>query len=124
MREGEETAGHWDAELRGTLVRAWPVGVVLASLVVVGLSPSPLPQWFEGQDKLHHVVGLLVFAVTLRAAFSRLSWRGFWIACVVASGSIELAQALLPARTPSMEDLGASLAGAALGWWVWALFED
>ena len=114
------------AGIRRGHAAAWlvPLAMVLGALVFVGVAPAPVPQWFEGQDKLHHAAALLVFSVTLRAAFPRLGWRGFAVTCAAVGGGIELVQALFAQRTASLADFGADLIGALLGWWAWSLLRE
>lgn len=117
-----------DAELRcgeaGALPpapsRPWlgrlPLAVVAVLVMVVGLEPVPVPEWFPQQDKLHHLLGFAALCFTARLAFPRA--RSGWLvaACLLAALLIELCQGLfLPARTASLGDMAANARGVLLG---------
>jgi len=99
-------------------LRVLPFIAVLAVILFTGLRPEPVPQVFDQQDKLHHLLGFAALMFTLRLAFAQ--WRVVWAvaACLGAAVLIELAQGLLPNRwatcwpTPS----ACCWAGAVSGW--------
>jgi VanZ family protein len=89
--------------------------VVLAILLYAGLRPEHIPEFFNEEDKLHHLAGFAALALSTRMAFPRGSvlWQ---IAGMVLLGVfIELAQELLPDRTSSIWDILANLTGIAVG---------
>ena len=104
------------------LWRWGPVAVVMA--LIFGASSVPdLPAPPGGvSDKTAHLVAYAVLgAVALRAIadmrWERCTWRTSWQAWVFAAGygaTDELHQALVPARTPSVQDWIADAYGAAL----------
>lgn len=93
-----------------------PFIAVLAVILFSGLKPEPVPQMFEQQDKLHHLLGFAALMFTLRLAFPR--WRLFWavLASLGAALAIEIAQGLQPHRTASTGDMLANTLGVLLGW--------
>ncbi|RMI00629.1 VanZ family protein [Stutzerimonas nitrititolerans] len=93
-----------------------PFIAVLAVILFSGLKPEPVPQVFEQQDKLHHLLGFAALMFTLRLAFPR--WRLFWavLASLSAALAIEIAQGLQPHRTASAGDMLANTLGVLLGW--------
>ncbi|HBB78726.1 MAG TPA: VanZ family protein [Pseudomonas sp.] len=93
-----------------------PFTAVLAVILFSGLKPEPVPQMFEQQDKLHHLLGFAALMFTLRLAFPR--WRLFWavLASLSAALAIEIAQGLQPHRTASVGDMLANTLGVLLGW--------
>jgi len=93
-----------------------PFTAVLAVILFSGLKPEPVPQMFEQQDKLHHLLGFAALMFTLRLAFPR--WRLFWavLASLSAALAIEIAQGLQPHRTASVADMLANTLGVLLGW--------
>lgn len=97
-------------------LRVVPFLVVLAIILFTGLRPEPVPQVFDQQDKLHHMLGFAALIFTLRMAFPQ--WRVFW--CIVlslgAATLIELGQSLLPNRQASLGDMLANAVGVLLGW--------
>lgn len=97
-------------------LRVLPFLIVLAVVLASGLRPEPVPQFFDQQDKLHHLLGFAALAFTLRLAFARLSFlwgSGFAVAAALL---IELAQSLLPHRMASRWDMLANVLGVLLGW--------
>lgn len=89
-------------------------------LVASAIGPSsPVPSLFPHQDKLEHLVG-----------FAALSFAMFWrnvrapVSALVLVGlgiGVEMAQALVPSRSPSLADAAFSLAGVSVGWFAaWA----
>lgn len=98
------------------LFRIAPFFVVLAVILFSGLKPEPVPQVFDQQDKLHHLLGFAALMFTLRLAFPQ--WRVFWAITLslAAAVLIELAQALIPNRWASMGDMLANTLGVLLGW--------
>lgn len=92
-----------------------PFLVVLAVILFTGLRPEPIPQSFDQQDKLHHLLGFAAFAFTLRMAFPR--WRLGW-ALLLSLGTgllIEVAQGYQPHRYASVGDMLANSLGVLLG---------
>ncbi|MHB0806743.1 VanZ family protein [Stutzerimonas nitrititolerans] len=98
------------------VLRVLPFIAVLAVILFSGLKPEPVPQVFEQQDKLHHLLGFAALMFTLRLAFPR--WRLFWavLASLSAALAIEIAQGLQPHRTASAGDMLANTLGVLLGW--------
>lgn len=97
-------------------LRVLPFIAVLAVILFTGLRPEPVPQVFDQQDKLHHLLGFAALMFTLRLAFAQ--WRVVWAvaACLGAAVVIELAQGLLPNRWASLGDMLANTLGVLLGW--------
>lgn len=97
-------------------LRALPFLAVLAVILFTGLRPEPVPQVFDQQDKLHHLLGFAALMFTLRLAFPQ--WRVFWAisASLAAAVMIELAQSLMPNRWASLGDMLANTLGVLLGW--------
>jgi VanZ family protein len=98
-------------------IQRWlPFACVLAMLLVGGLSFDPLPMTFSQQDKLQHLIGFIVFSVTLRHALPQMELGHLLVVGLMLSGGIELCQGFLPQRTASLGDIAADLAGVWLGW--------
>ena len=97
-------------------LRTLPFLAVLAVILFTGLRPEPVPQVFDQQDKLHHLLGFAALMFTLRLAFPQ--WRVLWAstASLAAAVLIELAQGLLPNRIASLGDMLANTLGVLLGW--------
>lgn len=97
-------------------LRALPFLVVLAVILFSGLRPEPVPQVFNQQDKLHHLLGFAALIFTLRLAFPQ--WRAFWTIAVSlgAATLIEVGQSLLPNRQASLGDMLANTLGVLFGW--------
>jgi VanZ family protein len=97
-------------------LRSLPFIAVLAVILFSGLRPEPVPQIFDQQDKLHHVVGFAALMFTLRLAFPQ--WRVLWAIMVSLSAAllIEIGQSLLPNRQASLGDMLANTFGVLLGW--------
>lgn len=97
-------------------LRTLPFIIVLAIIVLSGLRPEPVPQVFDQQDKLHHMLGFAALVFTLRLAFPQ--WHVFWaIAISLAAGMlVEVGQSLLPNRQASFGDMLANSLGVLLGW--------
>ena len=98
------------------VLRVVPFIVVLAVVLISGLKPDPVPQLFDQQDKLHHLLGFAALMFTMRLAFPR--WRLFWAVLFSLSAAllIEVAQGLQPHRTASAGDMLANTLGVLLGW--------
>lgn len=92
----------------------WAFAAYAAALFVVAVLPLSGPV-VGGGDKLHHLVGFLVFALLLGWARPRLGWLAAWGIATLYGGSIELVQLFLPWRSAEWLDLGADALGAALG---------
>lgn len=97
-------------------LRALPFIAVLAVILFTGLRPEPVPQVFDQQDKLHHLLGFAALMFTLRLAFPQ--WRVFWAiaASLSAAVLIEVAQSLMPNRWASWGDMLANTLGVLIGW--------
>jgi len=97
-------------------LRILPFIVVLAIILYSGLRPEQVPQVFDQQDKLHHLLGFAALMFTLRLAFpqGRLLWSV--LASLTLALLIELGQRYLPNREPSYGDMLANTLGVLLGW--------
>lgn len=97
-------------------LRVLPFLAVLTVILFTGLRPEPVPQVFDQQDKLHHLLGFAALMFTLRLAFPQ--WRVFWAvaASLAAAVLIEGAQSLMPNRWASWGDMLANTLGVLLGW--------
>lgn len=100
---------------RTTLYRLALLGVV-GVLAITGVGVQRMPQWFGGQDKLHHVVGLFAFALMLMQSLPRMGLLGVSLAALAVGAAIEGMQVAMPGRTASLADVLAGMAGAWLGW--------
>nr|MBF0683936.1 VanZ family protein [Pseudomonas sp.] len=98
------------------LLRVVPFFAVLAVILFSGLKPEPVPQLFDHQDKLHHLLGFAALMFTLRLAFSR--WHLAWAVFTSLSAAllIELVQGMHPYRMASAGDMLANAMGVLLGW--------
>lgn len=96
-------------------LRIVPFLAVLAVILFAGLKPEPVPQSFDQQDKLHHLLGFAAFAFTLRFAWpnGRLRWALLFSLAVALL--IEVAQGFQPHRVASLGDMLANSAGVLLG---------
>jgi VanZ family protein len=97
-------------------LRTLPFLVVLAVIILSGLRPEPVPQVFDQQDKLHHMLGFAALVFSLRLAFPQ--WHVAWaIAISLTAGMlVEVGQSLLPNRQASFGDMLANSLGVLLGW--------
>ncbi|MCQ4313840.1 VanZ family protein [Pseudomonas stutzeri] len=97
-------------------LRYLPFLAVLAVILFTGLRPDPIPQAFDQQDKLHHLLGFAALMFTMRLAFPQ--WRLLWliVLSLTAALMIEIAQGLLPNRQASLADMLANTLGVLLGW--------
>lgn len=97
-------------------LRLLPFIAVLAVILLSGLRPEPVPQVFDQQDKLHHMLGFAALMFTLRLAFPQ--WRVLWaiVTSLAAALLIEIGQSLLPNRQASLGDMLANTLGVLLGW--------
>jgi len=97
-------------------LRVLPFLAVLAVFLFSGLRPEPVPQVFDQQDKLHHMLGFAALMFSLRLAFPQ--WHVFWaIALSLSAGVlVEVGQSLLPNRQASFGDMLANSLGVLLGW--------
>jgi len=100
-----------------------PVIAVLAIILFSGLKPEPVPQMFEQQDKLHHLLGFAALAFSLRLGFGRTHFGWLLAASLLAALLIELGQIFLPHRTASMGDMLANILGVLLGAGCWLALE-
>ncbi|MGV8842922.1 MAG: VanZ family protein [Pseudomonas sp.] len=96
-------------------VRLLPVIAVLAIILFSGLKPEPVPQMFQQQDKLHHLLGFAALAFSLRLGFARTHFGWLLAASLMAALLIELGQGFLPQRTASLGDMLANTLGVLLG---------
>ncbi|MGE6659763.1 VanZ family protein [Pseudomonas sp. NPDC077408] len=99
-------------------MRYWrflPLLVVTAILLYAGLRPDPVPQVFDQQDKLHHLLGFAALAFSMRLALPR--WSVVWIfsLCLATAVLIELAQGYQPHRFASLADMVANTLGVGAG---------
>lgn len=96
-------------------LRIVPFLAVLAVILFAGLKPDPVPQSFDQQDKLHHLLGFAALAFTLRFAWpnGRLRWALLFSLAVALL--IEVAQGYQPHRVASLGDMLANAAGVLLG---------
>ncbi len=97
-------------------MRMLPFLIVLAVVLFNGLKPEPVPQLFDQQDKLHHLLGFAALAFTLRLAFPRVPFLWGLGLTAIAALSIEIGQGMLPYRTASRWDMLANVLGVLLGW--------
>ncbi len=97
-------------------LRYLPFLAVLATILFTGLRPDPIPQAFDQQDKLHHLLGFAALMFTMRLAFPQ--WRLAWAVALSLAAAllIEIGQGMLPARQASMGDMLANTLGVLLGW--------
>lgn len=97
-------------------LRIVPFLVVLAVILCVGLKPEPVPQMFDQQDKLHHLLGFAAFYFTLRLAVPRVHFIWLITVSLAAALLVEYGQSLLPHRTASSGDMLANALGVFMGW--------
>ncbi|WP_417792217.1 VanZ family protein [Stutzerimonas xanthomarina] len=99
-------------------MRYWrflPLLAVTAILLYAGLRPDPVPQVFDQQDKLHHLLGFAALAFSMRLALPRWSVGWIFSLCLATALLIELAQGYQPHRFASLEDMVANLLGVGTG---------
>lgn len=97
-------------------LRALPFLVVTAIILFAGLKPEPVPQLFEQQDKLHHLLGFAALTFTLHFAAPRLPFSLLLLISLGLALTIELGQSFSPNRTVSAADMLANSVGILLGW--------
>ncbi len=97
-------------------LRYLPFLAVLAVVLYTGLRPEPVPQVFDQQDKLHHLLGFAALMFTMRLAFPQWHLARTIVLSLAAATMIELAQGLLPNRQASLGDMLANTLGVLLGW--------
>jgi len=97
-------------------LRVLPFVVVMAIILFAGLKPDPVPQVFDQQDKLHHLLGFSALVFTLHLAAPRLHFIWLLVISLVAATMIELGQSFHPQRTASIADMQANAVGVLLGW--------
>lgn len=105
-------------------MRYFKLAALLAILTVIlfsGLKPEPIPQAFDQQDKLHHLLGFAAFAFALRMAFPRLPMVWGLTIGLGLGLAIEWVQAFQPHRSASWGDMLANGLGALCGWALWAV---
>jgi len=96
-------------------LRALGFGAVTLVLLCAGLRERPFEQMFAEEDKLHHVLGFLVFALSARLAFPRGRWLWIALGCLLVGLLIEVVQGWLPLRTASLGDMLANSLGVVSG---------
>lgn len=100
-------------------IRRWILRIVFAIVLIVllyaGLRDRAIPEFFNEEDKLHHLAGFAALALSTRMAFPRGSVLWQVLAVVALGVFIELAQEWLPDRTSSVWDILANLVGIAVG---------
>ncbi len=108
------------------ILRFLPVVAVMAVILFAGLKPEPVPQVFEQQDKLHHLLGFAALAFTLRLAFPKAWVIWVLVFSLTVALLVELGQGFWPNRTASGADMLANTLGVLLGWlasqvltWLW-----
>ncbi|MFC5768704.1 VanZ family protein [Thauera sinica] len=102
--------------------RAWRWALFLgcgAALAYGLFRPEPPPQLYAGaaveSDKLLHVVAFAAFCVSARVALTRVGGVWLWGALLALAPLTEWLQHFLqPARTFSLADIQANVAGVAL----------
>ena len=102
-------------------LRVLPFIAVLAVILFSGLNPEPVPQMFDQQDKLHHLLGFAALMFTLRLGFPKGRFVWLLLTSLAAALLIELVQSALPNRTASMGDMLANTLGVFVGWAAWQL---
>ncbi|WBL62374.1 VanZ family protein [Stutzerimonas stutzeri] len=100
-------------------LRLLPFVVVAGIILFTGLKPEPVPQMFDQQDKLHHLLGFAAFALALHLAFPRLLTGWALLLSLSLALGIEMAQGLQPYRHASVGDMAANTLGVMLGWACW-----
>jgi len=97
-------------------LRYLPSVLVFGIILFSGLRPEPVPQVFDQQDKLHHLLGFAALMFSLRVALAQ--WRLFWSVALSLAVAllIEVGQSYLPNREPSYGDMLANTLGVLLGW--------
>lgn len=98
------------------MLRFLPLVLALLALLSIGLSPDPIPKSFPYQDKLHHLAGFSVLALTLRLAFPQLKLVWFLGLGIGTAVAIEAVQFFMSDRDASPGDMMANVAGIVLGW--------
>lgn len=101
--------------LRRLLMRAVFIAV-LAVVLYAGLRQQPVPEVFDQEDKLYHVLGFAALAMCTRLAFPRGGWWWQVLGALAIGGGIELAQNLHPERVGSLWDFLADAIGVGIGW--------
>jgi len=101
--------------LRRWLMRAVFIAV-LAAVLYAGLRQQPVPEVFNQEDKLYHVLGFAALAVCTRLAFPRRGWWWQVLGALAIGGGIELLQNMQPARVGSLWDFVADAIGVGIGW--------
>ena len=104
--------------MKQRIMRALPKLVfclILLVLCYAGLRGEPVPQVFNGEDKLHHWAGFASLTLSAYLAFpgTRLFWLLLWP--LLGSMAIELEQSLLPLRSASWGDMLANALGVVSG---------
>ena len=97
----------------------WLRGLVFAAVTVIllfaGLRAQPIPELFVEEDKLHHLIGFLVFACSCRLAFPSVKFHWIAMGCLLTGVLIEAVQGLMPLRTASPYDMLANTVGVLMG---------
>lgn len=97
---------------------------VLCTVLFAGLNPEPVPQLFNQQDKLHHLLGFAALTFSMRLAFARGRFLWLALASLAAALLIELGQGFLPQRSASLGDMLANTLGVMLGWAAWRVAQQ
>lgn len=100
---------------RRYLALRWLLAAIVVVLLCAGLRPHPVPETFHEEDKLYHLLGFAVLAVSTRLAFPRRAWWWLALAMLTLGLGIELAQNLEPARQGSLWDFLFDAVGVSLG---------
>jgi VanZ family protein len=98
----------------------------MAAIFVVSGIPNLGPLPANTSDKVAHFAAYGLLGVLLTRAFAGSAWAGYsinavlyaWVAATLYGLTDELHQAFVPGRTPSVGDVVADAAGAALGAYV------
>ena len=108
-----------EEETRRTLIQslaAWALVVWLGGVAWLSLAPAPPDLGALVSDKLGHLLAYaLGGAIGSAAAPRRRSQRRVLIALVAFGALLELVQAAVPGRSPSLGDLASNVAGVLLG---------
>lgn len=93
------------------------VGLMVAAIVAVSLSPEPLPAAAAGLNRFGHFAAYLLLALL---GIGLVQLEGAWrviVRAVLLGIALELAQALLTdARQAEWADVGANAAGVIAAW--------
>lgn len=96
-------------------LRFLPFLAVAVVILYAGLKPEPVPQAFDQQDKLHHLLGFAALAFSMRLAFPRLRLLWVIVLCLALAVLVEVGQSYYPHRVASIADMVANALGVAVG---------